>query len=123
MDAVPDTLSNDLDLSPYIAAPGRFILDLTSKKSASGDGEGWYDYGANMMEYLFATSLTANIVSNYEDTTVTPNVQLAASMVGIYWEGGSWEGHGIEPSGYNEPIQTQYGKAGFRCVRPPEPAP
>ena len=31
------------------------------------------------------------------------------------------EGHGIQPGGYGEPLQTQYSKAGFRCVRPIEP--
>jgi hypothetical protein len=48
----------------------------------------------------------------------------------ISWEGGSWEGHnGANPEAatyfskadFTEPLQTQYGKAGFRCVRAPEP--
>ena len=121
--AIPDTLSNVLDLSVYNAAPGRFIRDLTSAKSLSTGNDGWMDWGANMMSYLMVTTLTGNIVSNYNDTTQTPNVVLGASMIGVTWEGGDWECHGVQPGGYNEPMQTQYGSTGFRCVRPPEPAP
>jgi hypothetical protein len=141
---VPDSLTGGLDLTPYIAAPGRFILDTTSEHTA--DGEGWADYGANMMEYLLASSLTGNLGGGYGgsgefcDTTggahapcatgaglcqrsSTCGVIRAPPMPGISWEGGSWEGHGIQRGGYNEPMQTQYGKAGMRCVRAAEPAP
>jgi hypothetical protein len=144
--AIIDTLTAGLDLTPYIAAPGRFILDTTS--TVSGDGEGWADYGANMMEYLVATTLTGNLGGGYgstgefcdttASTTTTSScpsgtglcergtgpylcgVVRAPTMPGILWEGGSWEGHGIQPGGYNEPMHAQYGKAGFRCVRPAE---
>jgi len=116
-----DTLSNDLDLSPYISAPGRFILDLTSKKSPPANTEGWMDYGANMMEYIEVANVTAAGPWTYVDTTVTPNVQRGTGVLAVTWEGGSWEGHGIQPGGYGEPLQTQYSKAGFRCVRPIEP--
>jgi hypothetical protein len=154
MDSIIDTNSDGLDQSTYIAAPGRFVTDLTSVRSASGDG--WADYGANMMEYWQAMTLTGNAgggfgaSGEYCDTAdavssnttgscpagycvraklgTTPQeydcgIVRAPPMPGIYWEGGSWEGHGIQSGGYNEPMQTQYGKAGFRCVRPVEPAP
>ena len=45
-------------------------------------------------------------------------------MPGINWQGGSWEVHGIPTGGadnnYVEPMETQYGKTGFRCARPAE---
>jgi hypothetical protein len=147
-DPIIDAAGTGLDQSPYISAPGRFTPDITTARAP--DGEGWMDYGANMLEYWQATSLTGNIVSNFCDTTmpVSSNttgscpapycvrqkigtmpqeydcgIVRATQMPGIYWEGGSWEGHGIQSGGYNEPMHTQYGKAGFRCVRPVEPAP
>lgn len=36
------------DESPYISAPGRFPLDVT--KVRSGNGEGWFDIGGDMLE-------------------------------------------------------------------------
>jgi hypothetical protein len=133
------------DLSFYIAAPGRFTSDVTTIKSP-GSTEGWMDIGANMMEYEQAINLAGNLSSNgyiYCDTTNQTSancggtgdcngggcVKRSSSMIGIGWEGGSWEGHGIQNGGtptspaYNEGIETQYGKAGFRCVRPVEPPP
>jgi hypothetical protein len=94
------------------------------------------DYGADMLEFLEVQSLTAQ-VANFCDTSdgVKPpcsggyNCQgggfcgvqrTTVPMPGSLWEGGSWEGHGIQQGGYNEPLFTQYGKAGFRCVRAPE---
>ena len=142
------TLFSGTDLTPYIAAPGRFTVDLTTLRSA--DGEGWQDYGANMMEYLETYSQTTN-AGEYCDTTDPVTLTAAQVKAGatcpagtcgrinlatgdtdcgtvratqmppIPWEGGSWEGHGIQLYGYNEPAHTQYGKAGFRCVRPAEP--
>jgi hypothetical protein len=130
-----DTLGDGSDLTPYISAPGRFTKDLTFK-TALGGTEGWMDYGADMLEFLEVQSLTAQ-VANFCDTSdgVKPpcsggynctgggfcGVQrTTVPMPGSLWEGGSWEGHGIQQAGYNEPLFTQYGKAGFRCVRPPE---
>jgi hypothetical protein len=50
--------------------------------------------------------------------------QRGGPMPGINWQGGSWEVHGIPTGGadnnYVEPMQTQYGKTGFRCARPAE---
>jgi hypothetical protein len=152
MDPWPDTLSGGTDGSPYISAPGRFTLDVTNTKSP-GTTEGWYDVGANMMEYQSAQSLTGNLTGAFCDTTSHTTqasnggncssngyncgrtdqdngvaecgiLRTAVALPGIAWEGGSWEGHGIENGAngaYNEPMQSQYGKAGFRCVRPIEP--
>jgi hypothetical protein len=133
-----DTLGDGSDTSPYISAPGRFVLDLSAVKSP-GSTEGWMDYGANMLEFLEVQSLTAQ-VAKFCDTTSGVAVGTGCSAAyncngggycgtlittfnvpGSLWEGGSWEGHGIQQAGYNEPIFTQYGKAGFRCVRPVEP--
>jgi hypothetical protein len=47
----PAAVASGTDLSPYIAAPGRFYLDKTAILSPSGAGtEGWQDLGANMLE-------------------------------------------------------------------------
>jgi len=137
--SITDTLSNGLDLSVYIAAPGRFTNDRTTARTALGDNEGWQDFGANLMELMeWTTTLTST--DTFCDTTGTggsPDLGVcsrstpsgtmngiirATNMPVIEWEGGSWEGHGIayHNATYTFPMQTQYGKAGFRCARPPE---
>jgi hypothetical protein len=140
-----------LDYSPFIAAPGRFYLDKTAILSPSGAGtEGWQDLGANMLEMTDTLSGTATAVfcdcsSGGQVTAATtcptacPNTNPkvypiprngGVGLPEIAWEGGSWEGHtAASPAaatyftkgGYTEPLQTQYGKAGFRCARAPEP--
>jgi hypothetical protein len=133
---VPDSLSNTLDLSVYIAAPGRFYLDKTTQLSASFSGtEGWQDLGANMLEVAPGTNpITgagafcdeSGILGPGESYNCGTNGVLRGSNLpdtGIY--GGSWEGHGptmdYAPDGWS--FYRQYGKTGLRCVRPAEPAP
>jgi hypothetical protein len=51
LDTPPLAIDGGLDLSPYIAAPGRFFLDRTYATSATYPGaQGWQDMGANVME-------------------------------------------------------------------------
>ena len=52
-------------------------------------------------------------------TTMTRSVLRGAGLPSVDLLRGSWEGHGIayHNAGYNFPMQTQYGKAGFRCAR------
>ena len=119
--AVADSLSTGLDLSPQIAAPGRFFLDVTAAKSPSfGTGEGWYDLGANQLEIDQVATLTGPVtlcdctgVSGPNDgalsactccapptcTFTKTGVLRASNLPYAYLEGGSWEGHtSFEPS-------------------------
>jgi hypothetical protein len=146
----PDSVGNGYDFSPFIAAPGRFYLDTTAILSPSGAGtEGWQDLGANMLEMtdtveggtaVFCDCSTGGSTtkvaacSAYSCPNTTPTtwpipLNGGTALPEVRWEGGSWEGH--EPanpasppyfsdSAYSEPVQTQYGKAGFRCARAPE---
>jgi hypothetical protein len=127
------------DLSGYIAAPGRFILDKTTKTSANG--ESWLDLGANVMELVKSP---ASGGANFCDFSIVngpgdvPNlakcsdggvagVERAVNLPNVGWVGGSWEGHrnftvtGAQPwftrNSYTLNAQTQYGKTGVRCAR------
>ena len=152
---------NLADFTPYIAAPGRFIPDVSSLKATGVyTGDGWQDLAANLFEYRsipvgnFATqnnnfcdtsagvlntgSGTTNCDStqgepctraNYQGKQLCGYVRGSGSasapvsiMPTVGWEGGSWEVHAIAKGGLgsNQPMHTQYGKAGFRCVRPTE---
>lgn len=132
-----------LDTSGYIAAPGRFPLDLTALRTAAD--EGWMDVGANLMEMSEAEPSTARFcdysvrgagesfdpVCEFTDAFGTNQGVLRAAN-GIsksMWIGGSWEGHGSfnltaavpfrrewYTGAQQFPLQTQYGKTGFRCV-------
>jgi hypothetical protein len=141
---VPDTLSNDLDLSPYISAPGRFFLDSTTARSASFAGnEGWQDLGADMIEWGTPAALTGTATMCDESGVLAPGESYncncgvsapcpgSAPFIGVVrgvglanadLRGGSWEGHGIVETlipGWS--FYRQYGKTGLRCVRPAEP--
>jgi hypothetical protein len=134
---IPDTLTTGTDTSPYIAAPGRFVIDLTTFRTTNGT-EGWQDFGANMMEFTAvpSSSWTTNAGAFCDAsgtggtgaacmTNTSPPVAgilRAAVMPAVAWEGGSWEGHDVAPAtdNFNEPMHTQYGKAGFRCARAAE---
>ncbi len=131
---------NAYDMSGYIAAPGRFILDKTANTSANG--ESWMDLGANVME------LTSNLApsgSYFCDFSITnapgdvpdlskcndggvAGVPRASNIPVTNWVGGSWEGHRVfnvtpaaEPfftrTSYKLLASTQYGKTGVRCAR------
>jgi hypothetical protein len=87
-----DTFANDL--TPVIAAPGRFPLDIGSQVRPAQ--ESWMDLGGNMLEWS----------------------QHAGAWYG--WTGSSFEGH---LAGYG-PLWTsgvyyldKYGKGGARCMR------
>jgi hypothetical protein len=128
------------DFAGMIAAPGRFIMDVSARKSANGDG--WFDIGANLMEMVHATGTGAGLFCDWSvfaagdvasascvDNTNHPGnngVLRASNMANVGWTGGSWEGHRAfsttaQPfftnNSYNIQSQTQYGKAGVRCAR------
>ncbi len=131
------------DLSGYISAPGRFPLDITTKRAANG--QGWMDLGANMMEISAIQAGGSDRFCDYSVTngpgdvvnpaacTFTANGQTTYGVLrkanGVqtaYWAGGSWEGHthfdhnnpGFGFRSYGFGAQTQYGKLGARCARP-----
>ena len=145
----PAEVDNGTDLTPYIASPGRFVLDVTSVKSTSFAGtEGWQDLAANMLEITEESGTTgtdtfcdcgAYTAAEYTALPhctcpspggmppTKPGVVRATNLPTAPWVGGSWEGHEtanpadppyLSVHAYDEPLQTQYGKAGFRCVRP-----
>jgi len=146
----PDTLSNGLDLTPFIASPGRFFLDVTAAKSSSFAGnEGWQDLGANMLEMRAIAPASVNVPggSTFCDCTgittgggagcsclAKSGVTRATGLPNASYDGGSWEGHtSFNPastanfvlpsaSAADWPTWAQYGKIGFRCARPAEPA-
>jgi hypothetical protein len=135
---VPDGLTSGLDLTPYIAAPGRFFLDRTAIKSTSFAGtDGWQDMAAIMLELAPGSALTggqtfcdqSGVLGPGESYNCNPgngNGVLRASGWGtVDLLGGSWEGHGITENYCTNcwNMYRQYGKTGFRCVRPAEPAP
>jgi len=147
----PDTLSSGLDLTPFIASPGRFALDVTAAKSTSyGGTEGWHDLGANMLEMRAIAPASVNVAGTEQFCDCTGNtagglgacmclketgVIRATNLPATSYDGGSWEGHTsfnpaslanfILPSASNGdwPTWAQYGKIGFRCARPAEPKP
>lgn len=116
------------DLSPWIAAPGRFQNDASQLKSG---GESWYDLFANLGEYTgdftnpnydfcdFSTAPAAGA------TTCTRSEKPAGSigtrytgipLAGII--GRSWEGHDYGRGQINAfQVTFQYGKFGGRCTR------
>ena len=133
------------DTMGYIAAPGRFPLDLTTLRTAAN--EGWVDVGANLMEMTEAEPAN-NIFCDYsvqgpgevtstscaytEPSTGVVQYGVLRVTTGLgrsVWEGGSWEGHGSFQTASAVPFKrewylganqfslaTQYGKTGFRCV-------
>jgi len=133
---VPDSLSNTLDLSVYIAPPGRFFLDRTTVTSTSfGDGEGWQDLGALMLELSPYTSAVTGSGQFCDESGVlgpgevyncgSSGVLRGSGLPNVDILGGSWEGHGPTENYCTNCWSTyrQYGKTGVRCVRPAEPAP
>jgi hypothetical protein len=137
---------NAADQAGYIAAPGRFALDVTTLNVA---GEKWMDLGANLMEESattgagngsfcdFATTgagettdTTRCIYRNPETNVIEQYgvLRMASGMAGTQWHGGSWEGHTAFRLDHPTPfgrdsyngftLATQYGKAGFRCAYP-----
>lgn len=82
------------DMSPIIAAPGRFANDLGQVKPIAGSNESWMDLGGNMIEW-----------SNNNGTFHG-------------WTGSSFEGHNY-PRQWNGTIVPvdKYGKGGARCMR------
>lgn len=123
------------DLSPFIAAPGRFATDATSAKR---NGESWQDLFANLAEYT--GDVTARADQDFCDFSGAPapgattctrarkegtgTRYLGIPFVGLV--GRSWEGHQYEqataPGVVNAIWATfQYGKFGARCARPAEP--
>ncbi len=108
-------------------------------------GDPWFDMAANLMEFEAISDLTSSANSfcdtsegisiagtscpvpytcirnvNVQGVTPSCGYTRGANMPPVPWNGGSWEVHGVQQDGYGEPMQTQYGKAGFRCARPVE---
>ena len=81
------------DLAYYISPPGRFPLDR-------GAG-GHMDIAGDLIE------LTASLGTN--DTKYGATVRWSRA--------GSWEGHGVNFSGFQFAVMTKYGKTGGRCAR------
>lgn len=117
------------DLSPWIAAPGRFRVDATFQKSM---GQSWYDLMGNLGEH---TGDFANPTADFCDfsaapaagaTTCTRTGKPAGSIGTLYTGiprggviGRTWEGHNYgrgTTSGFQ--VTFQYGKFGGRCARP-----
>jgi hypothetical protein len=133
---VPDTLGG-LDLSIYIAAPGRFFLDRTAKLSPSFAGnEGWQDLGADMIEWDSISAFTGAQQFCDQSGILGPGesfncggppfngVIRGANLPEADILGGSWEGHAVkETLAASWSFYRQYGKTGLRCARPAEPAP
>jgi hypothetical protein len=94
----PAQWGNQVDEAYEIAAPGRFTHDV-----AVSGATGWYDLGGNLIE---ATSTVAGTDNANRDSLPT-----------VYWNGGSFEGHGEVKNGFTENILTKYGKTGGRCAR------
>jgi hypothetical protein len=86
-----DTFANDL--SPVIAAPGRFPLDRATQ-SRPAPAETWMDLGGNMIEWS----------------------QNAGAYYG--WTGASFEGH-VYPRMWTSAVYflDKYGKGDGRCMR------
>lgn len=82
------------DLSPVIAAPGRFATDKSLVRPFAGSDESWMDLGGNMLEW--------------------------STTAGEYfgWTGSSFEGH-YQSRNWTNPVVhiDKYGKAGARCMR------
>jgi hypothetical protein len=135
------------DDTPAIAAPGRFMLDVTEITSASGDG--WFDVGGNFMETAWPTAAVnpgANPVKDVCDVSSTPGpgetactrrgvpgtLRYSGNLPHVALVGYSFEGHARRSENYlsnvaeNElligagdlkPVSFQYGKVGGRCAR------
>ena len=58
-----------------------------------------------------------NIMEVGGDTTGAFDNVDHESLPRANWTGGSWEGHGVQRSGYNLNVLTKYGKMGGRCAR------
>lgn len=82
------------DLSPVIAAPGRFFDDVSQVKPIAGSNESYMDLGGNMIEW---SNTNGNIYG---------------------WTGSSFEGH-VYPRMWTGGVYflDKYGKGGSRCMR------
>jgi hypothetical protein len=134
----------DTDTSVYIAAPGRFLMDVTSTKSL---GQGWQDLGANLLEWTQTSGSCAgrkgcnefcdytgtgggatDPICNYNDPQGTPKtgvIRKNAVMPAYAVVGGSWEGHqsfGKVVNGLNTYDWTATNKAFFRAYPNNNPA-
>ncbi|HEY8074635.1 MAG TPA: hypothetical protein VIF62_11000 [Labilithrix sp.] len=136
----PVGTDRSLDNEPLIAAPGRFVGDITV---ATGDGDKWHDVFANLAEYTGDFSSDPNPVlstfCDYSDGSGGANGcpgrsdgQGHAKTLGTLYTGipqvgmvgSTWEGHQyFNTSKASSTINAtfQYGKFGARCVRPANP--
>lgn len=82
------------DLSPVIAAPGRFVDDVSQVQPIAGSTESYMDLGGNMIEW-------SSNAGNYHG-----------------WTGSSFEGH-VYPRGWVGGVSPldKYGKGSSRCMR------
>ncbi len=124
------------DISPQIAAPGRFLADASRLK---GNGQSWMDLGANLIEYTStvyqqnranfcdyslgddgnpANAPCRNFTPPGGNQPVNGTLRDAGTIPGMWLFSASWEGHGFTRGGWNLSAHTQYGKIGARCSRP-----
>lgn len=116
------------DMSPLIAAPGRFTPDATQLKVS---GESWMDLYGNLAEY---TGDFSSSTSDFCDFSATPATgattctrqhrspgdigTLFKGIPTVRMLGVSWEGHRYERTNTSVlPATFQYGKFGARCAR------
>ena len=122
------------DLSPFIAAPGRFSSDATANRRG---GEPWQDLFANLAEYTGDITPANDTFCDFSATPAAgaPTCTRAgkdgpgtsyAGVPHVGLVGRTWEGHAYDqataPGVVDGSAATfQYGKFGARCVRPAEP--
>jgi hypothetical protein len=126
----PKGINPSLDVSMWIAAPGRFPMDATEVKVG---GESWMDFYGDLAEYTGDLAASGNDFCDFSAapaggaTTCTRSGR--PGEIGTYYTniprsgiiGRSWEGHNYgRGSAGGFPVTFQYGKFGGRCVRPTE---
>lgn len=132
------------DDTPAIGAPGRFTLDVTAAKSATG--EGWLDVGGNLMEAAWPNGPVDPAGQEIEDVCdatggggdACPRAgggvrRYTGKLQHVALVGYSFEGHSRRSEAYLaaanddesllkpgdlKPVSFQYGKVGGRCARP-----
>jgi hypothetical protein len=128
----PKNTSLANDMSPLIAAPGRFTRDATARKSG---GESWMDLYANLAEFTGDIGTFGGPTADFCDFSAAPAAgattctRMGKDGTGTKYEGipfsrlvgSTWEGHQYAIDQTPPPalqMTFQYGKFGGRCVRP-----
>lgn len=103
------------DQSNYISAPGRFPAGASRPLNAN-PGSRVQDIIGLMIE--MTRTQTAGKTYTFTFGNADAGDDLKATLPGVIWRGGSWEGHGISVvwAGDRFTVISKYGKAGSRCV-------